>query len=297
MPASLEHLLAGRRAAELLRPEELPQYYLGCIAPDAPNLDGFASKEVRWSAHLRRPEPEEWIRHALKWLMKEGKPSSLRLGYAVHVVGDAVWDAHFEKKLQKAVDAAALSREERFRCRWDEHYRFEQEQLQADWWLQEVRWSAHLRRPEPEEWIRHALKWLMKEGKPSSLRLGYAVHVVGDAVWDAHFEKKLQKAVDAAALSREERFRCRWDEHYRFEQEQLQADWWLQEVRPLLAQAVPQAINGLPETLIGRFRDDLISSYAPAPEGKTVGFVTAERVAAFGQQLCEALQPLLKQLG
>ncbi|MCI8405483.1 MAG: zinc dependent phospholipase C family protein [Oscillospiraceae bacterium] len=205
MPASLEHLLAGRRAAELLRPEELPQYYLGCIAPDAPNLDGFASKEVRWSAHLRRPEPEEWIRHALKWLMKEGKPSSLRLGYAVHVVGDAVWDAHFEKKLQKAVDAAALSREERFRCRWDEHYRFEQEQLQADWWLQEV--------------------------------------------------------------------------------------------RPLLAQAVPQAINGLPETLIGRFRDDLISSYAPAPEGKTVGFVTAERVAAFGQQLCEALQPLLKQLG
>ena len=102
---------------------------------------------------------------------------------------------------------------------------------------------------------------------------------------------------DPQALSREERFRCRWDEHYRFEQEQLQADWWLQEVRPLLAQAVPQAINGLPETLIGRFRDDLISSYAPAPEGKTVGFVTAERVAAFGQQLCEALQPLLKQLG
>ena len=49
MPASLEHLLAGRRAAELLRPEELPQYYLGCIAPDAPNLDGFASKEVHRS--------------------------------------------------------------------------------------------------------------------------------------------------------------------------------------------------------------------------------------------------------
>ena len=198
MPAALEHLLTGRRALEVLRPASLPLYYLGCVAPDAPNLDGFASKEIRWSAHLRREDPEDWIRHALKWAKE-------------------------------------------------------------------------------------------KEGNPS-LRMGYAVHIIGDAVWDLRFEKGLQKAVKADGLSREERFQRRWNEHYRFEQEQLQEDWWIREVRPLLAQAEPEGINGLSAEQLRRLRDHLVTDYAPAPQGETVGYVTPERIAEFQAQVAKCFR-------
>ena len=35
-------------------------YFLGLLAPDAPNVDGFAPKEERWMAHQRRKDYDEW---------------------------------------------------------------------------------------------------------------------------------------------------------------------------------------------------------------------------------------------
>lgn len=199
MPASLTHLLVGRSVLPLLSPEEPGQYYLGCVAPDAPNLDGFAPKEVRWSAHLRDGETDRWVENAARF-----------------VSGCA-----------------------------------------------------------PGE---------------RSLALGYAVHVVGDAVWDEQFEKGLRKAIGAKALSREESFRRRWDEHYRFEREQLEADWWRLEVRPLLSGAEAAGVNGLPAGLVRRYLAYLLEAYAPCPEGEPVGYLTEALAAEFGGRVAERIE-------
>ena len=58
-------------------------YYLGLLAPDAPNLEGFASKEERWRAHQRRQDYHEW-REALDRFYiqeKDHYPHDFLLGY------------------------------------------------------------------------------------------------------------------------------------------------------------------------------------------------------------------------
>lgn len=198
MPASLTHLLTGRAALPLLAPENPSLYYLGCVVPDAPNLDGFASKEVRWASHLRAKDAEQWMENVV----------------------------HFLKNTK------------------------------AD----------------------------------RSYALGYAVHVTGDVVWDELFEKSLQKAIHAEQFTGEERFRLRWREHHRFEQEQLCADWWQREVKPMLTQAVPMEINGLSPELACRWRDYLENDYVPAPSGDMTGFVTMPLVEEFSLQIIKKLR-------
>ncbi len=36
------------------------EFYLGVVAPDAPNLEGFAPKEERWMAHQRNKDYNIW---------------------------------------------------------------------------------------------------------------------------------------------------------------------------------------------------------------------------------------------
>ena len=49
------------------------QYYLGVTAPDSVNLDGFASKEIRWAAHLRAKTPKEWYQNIEEFYQKRRK--------------------------------------------------------------------------------------------------------------------------------------------------------------------------------------------------------------------------------
>ena len=72
-------------------------YYLGLLAPDSPNVDGFAPKEERWMAHQRRKDYDEWREEITKFYDMEKKyyPEDFLLGYYIHVITDIVYDDFF----------------------------------------------------------------------------------------------------------------------------------------------------------------------------------------------------------
>ena len=56
MPTSLFHLNVSKKIAEKYPKYDTPNFYIGTIAPDAVNLNGFAEKSIRWAAHKRDKE-------------------------------------------------------------------------------------------------------------------------------------------------------------------------------------------------------------------------------------------------
>ena len=81
-------------------------FYLGLLAPDSPNLEGFAPKEERWQAHLRRYDYKEW-RQALKEFYQKEKtnyPKDFLLGYIIHVLTDIIYDEFFYLKVREEIE-------------------------------------------------------------------------------------------------------------------------------------------------------------------------------------------------
>ena len=69
-------------------------YYLGLLAPDAPNLNGFAPKEERWMAHQRRQDYDEW-KDSLDSFYHKNQTHYSRdflIGYYIHIMTDIVYD-------------------------------------------------------------------------------------------------------------------------------------------------------------------------------------------------------------
>ena len=60
MPTPIIHLKIGYEYAKNHKEYDNKQFYLGVIAPDAVNLNGFAEKEKRWGAHIRNKELDIW---------------------------------------------------------------------------------------------------------------------------------------------------------------------------------------------------------------------------------------------
>ncbi|MBR3210890.1 MAG: hypothetical protein IKF71_03010 [Bacilli bacterium] len=80
-------------------------YYLGLLAPDAPNLKGFAPKEERWMAHQRREDYDDW-RDALHRFYQQEKdhyPREFLLGYFIHILTDIVYDDFFYLKVREKI--------------------------------------------------------------------------------------------------------------------------------------------------------------------------------------------------
>ena len=80
-------------------------YYLGLMAPDAPNLEGFAPKEERWMAHQRRKDYDEWRKSIISFYQKEKEnyPKDFLLGYYIHVLTDIVYDDYFYLEVRKEI--------------------------------------------------------------------------------------------------------------------------------------------------------------------------------------------------
>ena len=96
--------------------------YLGCLYPDAVNAFGFATWEIRYSAHLRVKDIEEWYaNNNVFYHQNTGKiDENFLLGYIIHNITDAAYDRHF----------AYIDR--------DDWKRFNQEQCNEEWWINEV---------------------------------------------------------------------------------------------------------------------------------------------------------------
>ena len=91
-------------------------YYLGAVAPDAVNMDGFAPKALRWAAHRREKTVKEWY-HSIAGFWKTQLQNNrinpdLLLGYVVHILTDAAFDETLEDELRVTVIATGFDEKE-----------------------------------------------------------------------------------------------------------------------------------------------------------------------------------------
>lgn len=142
MPSSMIHLLTGlafTHSSNMVRDKS--QFFLGCIAPDAVNVYGFAPKEIRTKAHLRSKDLDEWIQNAIDFYTdNQGViQNDLLLGYVLHAFCDLSWDKKYEGDFYSAISALQISEDERAAARWNEFYYFDKTQESAEWWINEVK--------------------------------------------------------------------------------------------------------------------------------------------------------------
>lgn len=76
---------------------DTPNFYLGVLAPDAVNLNGFAPKEERWTSHLRDKNLSTWRQNIIDFYNKEKSnyASYFLDGYLIHILTDIIFDDHF----------------------------------------------------------------------------------------------------------------------------------------------------------------------------------------------------------
>jgi hypothetical protein len=89
-------------------------FYLGVLVPDSPNLYGFAEKEVRWTAHIRRKDLNDW-RIALKDFYNaslSNYPKDFLIGYVVHVLTDIIYDDLLYLNVRDKIMNDNISKEE-----------------------------------------------------------------------------------------------------------------------------------------------------------------------------------------
>lgn len=89
------------------------EYYLGLLAPDTPNLEGFAPKEERWMAHQRRKDYGEWRKSLKEFYAKEKNNynEDFIIGYYIHILTDIVFDDFLYLKVRDEIEKT-YSREE-----------------------------------------------------------------------------------------------------------------------------------------------------------------------------------------
>ncbi|WMJ21853.1 zinc dependent phospholipase C family protein [Paludicola sp. MB14-C6] len=141
MPASMVHLYIGyqfQQSCHLVHNK--PQFYLGCIAPDAVNLDGFAPKDIRYTAHLRKADLDDWMQNVIDFYTeyKEKLDDDFLLGYVLHIFSDIAWDKKYDHLLWAALKKRGLPKEQQFGARWEELFAFDQLQFDEKWWTEHV---------------------------------------------------------------------------------------------------------------------------------------------------------------
>ena len=128
MPSVIIHEKVGDFIASKLYIKTY-DFYLGILAPDAPNLEAFASKEERWIAHQRKKDLKEWRESITSFYQKEKENYSeeFLLGYYIHVLTDIIFDDYFYWDTRKVIEKEYPKEEAHKRLRDDmELYSFEE---------------------------------------------------------------------------------------------------------------------------------------------------------------------------
>lgn len=153
MPGAITHLktayyILNNKIASVLRPE---QFYLGSISPDSVNVNGHAPKEIRWPAHLRNKDLNQWLENARSFWQSNAEDAgdtSFLLGYIVHIITDIVWDMYFEAPLKCKFKAAGITCEQMKSERWAELYGYEQQEMLKAWFKDDVVVKLAVSQPE-----------------------------------------------------------------------------------------------------------------------------------------------------
>lgn len=97
MPNIMIHEKVAYNIAKEIRELDNKDFYLGALAPDAVNVHGFASKEERWTSHLRDSNLNNWRLNIIDFYNKEQKNYNKEFltGYLIHILTDIVFDDYF----------------------------------------------------------------------------------------------------------------------------------------------------------------------------------------------------------
>ena len=106
MPNIMIHEKVAYLVAQKYKDLDTGNFYLGAMAPDAINLNGFASKEERWYSHLRSKDLQEWRSNIINFYYENltNYPLEFITGYLIHILTDIIFDDKFYKKLKDKID-------------------------------------------------------------------------------------------------------------------------------------------------------------------------------------------------
>ena len=111
MPTVLIHEEVAYNIAKKYQEHDNKDFYLGALAPDSVNLNGFAPKEVRWTSHLRKENLDEWL-EKVKEFYNENKNKYNKyflLGYVLHIITDIVHDKYFYQNIRNIIKEDMIS--------------------------------------------------------------------------------------------------------------------------------------------------------------------------------------------
>jgi len=135
------HIYVGRKFVQRSKKQlNLPDFYLGCIAPDSVSVNGYASKDTRWAAHMRSRDFNKWCNsNADFYHQQTGQvDESLLLGYVMHNITDAAFDKYFIGEIDRELTRANIPAATNHGLTWDEFYRFDYSQRKQPWWANEI---------------------------------------------------------------------------------------------------------------------------------------------------------------
>lgn len=103
MPTLLFHEKIASELKKRISKIDTPEFYLGCIAPDAVSLNGFAERDIRYAAHLRDSSFDIWRQNLQAFFIKQLTELNTQflLGYVTHILTDIIFDEHFYWDIRK----------------------------------------------------------------------------------------------------------------------------------------------------------------------------------------------------
>ena len=132
MPSVCVHLMTACLLKDRLDIINESDFYLGSIAPDAVNLNGFAEERVRYAAHLRSRDYNVWKQNIENYYNSiSDRRSDFLKGFFLHLYTDIAWDEIIQPGLFDHLVASGYSDSELNGQKWKELSRFDL-QLRSD---------------------------------------------------------------------------------------------------------------------------------------------------------------------
>lgn len=143
MPSTMIHLVIANNISEKINISNLGEFYLGAIAPDTVNLNGKASKEVRYCAHLRSTDYDEWLKNVFEFSKKnkdiKSKYPDFFNGFLIHILTDIAWDQTAQPKLFEMMKSSGVEESNLNVEKWNELLAFDRKTVKCDVWNKEIR--------------------------------------------------------------------------------------------------------------------------------------------------------------
>lgn len=81
------------------------EFFLGLLAPDSVNYNGFAEKEIRWTSHQRKKDLQEWKDYLNNFYIREKNnyPKDFIIGYYIHILTDIIYDEFLYAKVKEKI--------------------------------------------------------------------------------------------------------------------------------------------------------------------------------------------------